>query len=207
MSVLSLKQKGGFSYFDKTDLIRKDNSRERQIGIDMKERERILSILSKTPIMNHEHPNFYHGRLKHFPTVKSVHLTLSTMYDKKSYLSFFPEGSDPRVTLSSRHAPRHSVTPWLTSSEFQDKSRVLQDKIHYLTRLILASKRTVVCTGSPFYYHIFITSLLIISRRVLDLSAAHQPVSKRGLEADFWPFSVSGAHVDTSGCHFSYPKR
>ena len=42
----------------------------KQIGLDiMKERERILSILSKTPVMNHEHPNFYHGRLKHFPTV------------------------------------------------------------------------------------------------------------------------------------------
>ena len=88
MSVLSLEQKGRFSCFDKTDLVRKDNSSERHIGIDMKERERILSILSKTPIMNHEHPNFYHGRLKHFPTVNSVHLTSSTVFDKKSYLSF-----------------------------------------------------------------------------------------------------------------------
>ena len=59
-----------------------------------------------------------------------------------------PQDSDPRVTLSSRHAPRASLTPWLTRSEHQDRARVLRDKVHYLARLVLASRRTVVCTGA-----------------------------------------------------------
>ena len=92
----------------------------------MKERERILSILSRTPAMDHDHPNFHHGRLKHYP----------------------PHNSDPRVTLRSHHTPRHSMTPWLTSSQYQDRMRVLQDKVQYLTRLIICSTRTLVVTGS-----------------------------------------------------------
>ena len=91
----------------------------------MKERERILSILSKTPSMTHDHPNFHHGRLK-----------------------YYPPNSDPRVIVHSNQAPRHSVTPWLTASEFQDKSRVLHDKVQYIARLLMCSKRTLVCTGS-----------------------------------------------------------
>ena len=105
MSVSSLNQKG-FSYFDKTDLIRQDNSRERYSGIDMKERERILSILSKTPIMNHEHPNFYHGRLKHFPTVSSVHLTSSTLIRNLTSVFLTRGFGSPRdLVLQTRAAP------------------------------------------------------------------------------------------------------
>ena len=33
----------------------------------MKERDRILSVLSRTPAMGPEHHNFQHGRLKHYP--------------------------------------------------------------------------------------------------------------------------------------------
>ena len=33
----------------------------------MKERERMLSILARSPAMTPQHHNFHHGRLKHYP--------------------------------------------------------------------------------------------------------------------------------------------
>ena len=40
------------------------------------------------------------------------------------------------------------TTPWLTASEFCDKPQILADKIQYLTRLLLCSKKTVVYSGA-----------------------------------------------------------
>ena len=85
----------------------------------------MLSILARTPAMTADHHNFYHGRLKHYP----------------------PQ-SDPRVTQERREPGRGSVSPWLSQSEYQDRAGVLQDKLHYLARLLSVSRRTVLLTGS-----------------------------------------------------------
>ena len=90
-----------------------------------KERERILAILAKTPNKPHNDPNFYHGRLKHYP-----------------------QNSTPKTTWKSTHPPRMGITPWLTASELCDKPQILADKMQYLTRLLLCSKKTVVYSGA-----------------------------------------------------------
>ena len=84
----------------------------------------MLSILARSPAMTPDHHNFYHGRLKHYPP-----------------------HSDPRVTQESSEAPRGSVSPWLSQTEYQERPGVLQDKLHYLARLLTASRRTVLVTG------------------------------------------------------------
>lgn len=90
-----------------------------------KERERILSILSKTPNKPHSDTNFYHGRLK-----------------------YYPPDATPKTTWKSSHPPRMGVTPWLTASELSDKPQVLADKMQFLARLLLCSKKTVVYSGA-----------------------------------------------------------
>ena len=90
-----------------------------------KERERILSILSKTPNKPHSDTNFYHGRLK-----------------------YYPPDATPKTTWRSSHPPRMGVTPWLTASELSDKPQVLADKMQFLARLLLCSKKTVVYSGA-----------------------------------------------------------
>ena len=90
-----------------------------------KERERILSILSKTPNKPHSDTNFYHGRLK-----------------------YYPPDATPKTTWKSSHPPRMGVTPWLTASELCDKPQVLADKMQFLARLLLCSKKTVVYSGA-----------------------------------------------------------
>ena len=90
-----------------------------------KERKKILTILGKTPAMSHTDQNFYHGRLKHYP----------------------PDAT-PKTTWKSSQPPRMGSSSWLTASEFCDKPRILADKVQYLARLLLCSKKTVVYSGA-----------------------------------------------------------
>ena len=76
----------------------------------MKERERILLILSKTPVMNHEHPNFYHGRLKHFPTVGikfSTKRNLTWLSVPRVRIHAWPWPQDTRRDTQWPHGWRH----------------------------------------------------------------------------------------------------
>ena len=84
-----------------------------------------MKILAKTPVMGHEHHNFYHGRLKHYPP-----------------------HSEPRVTSQSWHGPRGSTVPWLSLTQYQERPAVLQDKLQYLVRLLLSSRKTLLLTGA-----------------------------------------------------------
>ena len=52
------------------------------------------------------------------------------------------------MTEERRETPRGSVVPWLSQTEYQDRPAVLQDKLHYLVRLLAASRRTLLLTGS-----------------------------------------------------------
>ena len=52
------------------------------------------------------------------------------------------------MSQERREAPRGSVTPWLTETEYQDRPAVLEDKLHYLARLLTASRRTLLLTGA-----------------------------------------------------------
>ena len=51
------------------------------------------------------------------------------------------------MTHRSPHPPRGSTSSWLTVSQYQERPAVLQDKVHYLVRLLLASNKTVLITG------------------------------------------------------------
>ena len=72
-----------------------------------RERERVCALLARTPAMQPGHPNFWHGRLKHFTP-----------------------GCCPRLVVASLHPPhpRLAPQPWLTASHYRDRPRVLGDK-------------------------------------------------------------------------------
>ena len=81
-------------------------------------RGEILKHLSQTKFLTPDQPSFYHGRL---------------------YKSCPPA---PTVTSSSLEKPRNDrqAPDWLTATEFQDVSTVLNDKVERLAALLKLSK-------------------------------------------------------------------
>merc|ERR1719431_1401897 len=87
----------------------------------------LLDHLSKTSFMDHNNPNFFHGRI---------------------YRRSNPPA--PRETWKSSDPPRfdHDAPNWLTATEYTDTDSVFQDKIEWLVTLLKNSSKTVVYTGA-----------------------------------------------------------
>jgi len=87
----------------------------------------LLDHLSKTGFMDHNNPNFFHGRI---------------------YRRSNPPA--PRETWKSSDPPRfdHDAPNWLTATEYTDTDSVFKDKIEWLVTLLKNSSKTVVYTGA-----------------------------------------------------------
>ena len=124
--LLVFQEGGGQSEFNQDESMDVDEIKSLR-EMHKSERSDFQEKLSKTDFQEHVSPSFWHGRL--FTGV---------------------EAESPKITWKSNLTPRndHDAPEWLTASEYNDVSEVLEKKLEWLSQLLTLSNRTVIYTGA-----------------------------------------------------------